>query len=189
MLPAMKRNYTTLKLSDAQSMTPAPAGVGAWAEQLREAAYDAVKEGDVKELMATYMEKAKAGDLNAAKFVLNFLTGGAPKVQVQKVMVIKKSRSTNRQAPSVKPNEPTDEELDEVCRLKPAEPASIATPAVRVLRKMAAMFLRAEGDSPAAAIAQQLEVSLEDLEAVMQCDWFQLKRGSWDLTPAGRAAI
>ncbi len=177
-----------MKLSDAQAMAPAPAGVGAWAEQLREAAYDAVKEGDVKELIATYMEKAKAGDLNAAKFVLNFLTGGAPKVQVQKV-VIKKSRSTNRQAPAMKPNEPSDEDLDEVCRLKPAEPAMIAPPAVKVLRKMAAMFIRAEGASPAGAIAQQLEVSPEELEAILQCDWFQLKRGSWDLTPMGRSAI
>lgn len=148
----------------------------------------------MKELIETYLTKAKAGDLAAAKFVLNFLTGGAPKVQVQKVMVVKRSKSTNRQAaapsPVLRPRaEQSDEDLDEACRVNASDPAMIAPPAVKVLRKLAALFIKAEGPSQGPAIAAQLEVSPEDLEAVMKCDWFKLSRGVWDLTPAGRSGV
>jgi hypothetical protein len=186
-LPAKR---ATLTLREAESRTPAPAGVGAWAEQLREAAYDAVKDQDVKDLIETYMAKAKAGDLAAAKFVLNFLTGGAPKVQVQKVLVVKRSKSTNRQAPATPRREPTDAELDEQCgRIDPAESAMISTPAVKVLRRLAARILKSEGPTAAPALAGQLEVESEELETVMRCDWFKLVKGSWTLTPEGNASV
>jgi hypothetical protein len=76
-----KRQYAPIKLAEARVLTPAPTGIGAWAEKLRQAAFDAVKEQDITELMAGLLAKAKAGDLAAAKLVLGYLTGGAPKVQ------------------------------------------------------------------------------------------------------------
>jgi hypothetical protein len=85
-----KREYRALKLSEARALTPAPTGIGAWAEKLRQAAFDAVKESDMTELMAGLLAKAKAGDLAAAKLVLGYLTGGgAPKVQ--QVLVVQQA--------------------------------------------------------------------------------------------------
>lgn len=83
----MKRGYHALKLSEARDLTPRPDGVGEWAQRLREAAFNAVSETDMTELMASLLARAKAGDLAAARLVLGYLTGGgAPRVQ-QVVMV------------------------------------------------------------------------------------------------------
>lgn len=180
LLPA-KRGYHAPRLSEMADLTPPPTGVGAWAEKLREAAYDAVKEGDVKELIQGMMEKAKGGDLKAAKFVMDFLTGGAPKVQVQTVIVHKRSKSTNRQRRDGR---------DEPPEGPPARPAPAALPdgpTVRVLRRLAARFLAAAGASHPAALVAELELPADELDTVMAgCDWFVLDGGRWALTPAGR---
>jgi len=77
----------SLKLSEARQATPAVSGVGAWAEKLRKAAFDAVSTEDMTALMQGLLKKAQAGDLAAAKLVLTYLTGGgAPQVQVTKVI-------------------------------------------------------------------------------------------------------
>lgn len=167
--------------------------MGAWAEKLREAAFDAVKETDIQEIVAKQVELAKTGDPKALKFVSEFLLGGPPKIQMQKVVVIKKSKSTNRQAgpaPVLKARQdPSDERLDEECLVKAAEPAMISPPAVKVLRRLAARILKSEGPTQAPALAAQLEVEAEELETVMRCDWFKLTKGSWTLTPEGNASV
>jgi hypothetical protein len=66
----------SLRLDEARVATPKPNGVGAWADKLRQAAFDAVKESDMTDLMGSLMKRAKDGDNNAAKLVLNYLTGG-----------------------------------------------------------------------------------------------------------------
>lgn len=179
LLPA-KRSYNPLRLNEAAEMAPPPAGIGAWAEKLRQAAYDAVKEGDVQDLIRVQMEKAKAGDLKAAQFVLDFLTGGAPKVHLQKVVVYKESRTVQRHS------KPRPEAVED--RALPAEPAMIAPPPVKVLRRLAAKILAAEGPTPAPAIAGQLEVEADHLPRILECDWFKLTGGKWALTPEGRQA-
>jgi hypothetical protein len=57
-----KRGYRSLKLADARALTPRPEGVGAWAEKLREAAFNAVSENDVTDLMKSLVERAKADE-------------------------------------------------------------------------------------------------------------------------------
>jgi hypothetical protein len=89
-----------LKLNDARILTPAPTGVGAWAEKLRAAAFNAVKEADVTEIMAGLVKKAKEGDQAAAKLVLNYLTGGGAKVQP--VVIIERGR---KKAKKIEPDE------------------------------------------------------------------------------------
>lgn len=77
-----KKGYTPLRLADARVLAPKPEGVGAWAEKLREAAFNAVREADITELMESLIARAKGGDLAAARLVLTYLTGGgAPRVQ------------------------------------------------------------------------------------------------------------
>lgn len=79
------RTNVSLKLSEAREMTPAPKGIGAWAEKLREAAMSSVEETDMKDIMSSMVKRAKNGDMQAAKFVMQFIgsmgTEGAQKPQ------------------------------------------------------------------------------------------------------------
>jgi ABC-type Fe3+ transport system substrate-binding protein len=59
-------------------------------ERLRLSMYGSVTEQDIASIMATQIEKAKAGDLKATKTVLDYLLGG----KVQKVHVEKFSMHT-----------------------------------------------------------------------------------------------
>lgn len=178
----------TLTLRDAAEAAPAPSGVGAWADRLRAAAYDAVKESDIQEVIQAQLVKAKAGDQKAAKFVLDFLTGGAPKVQLQKVVVYKQSRTVQRQA-KPRPGERHNPDLDDAMEARPTAAPVEAGPSVRVLRRLAALFLHANGPCPGPGLAAELEVSAEELETVLECEWFALTAGKWTLTPEGRQHV
>lgn len=58
---------------------PAPSGVPEWAQRLRQAAFDGITEEDMAAIVRAQVDKAKAGDQQAAKFVLEYLVGiGAP---------------------------------------------------------------------------------------------------------------
>jgi hypothetical protein len=69
----------SLKLADAKAATPPVQIIGKYAAQLREALYDACSEGELVDVMKSQVAKAKAGDTKAAKFVIDYLTGGAAK--------------------------------------------------------------------------------------------------------------
>lgn len=73
-----KREYHTTRLSECRELSPKPTGIGEWADKLRQAAFNAVKEADMTELMSGLIERAKKGDNGAAKLVLSYLAGGAP---------------------------------------------------------------------------------------------------------------
>lgn len=179
-----KRPYRPLKLTDADDRTPAPQGLGKWAENLRNAAYNAVNESDVEELIKTMMGKAKAGDVSAAKFVLGFLTGGPPKVQIQKIVI------RDRRPRKVKSVDATPVAGDGGGPpLTPAPAAMLAVPTMKVYRRLAALFLLANGPSPADAVANNLEMENAQAADVLNCDWFKGVKGKIELTPAGRQAV
>ncbi len=88
-----------LKLSEARLQTPpASGGVGEWASTLRAAAFDAVTRDDITDLMRSILEKAKSGDLRAAKLILDYLTGRQPRTSpspvTQQVMVVQSDRDS-----------------------------------------------------------------------------------------------
>ncbi len=58
---------------------PKLTGVPAWAEALRQAAFDAVSASDVKAMFAKQVELAKDGNLPATKFISNFIMKNCPK--------------------------------------------------------------------------------------------------------------
>lgn len=177
-----KRTYTPIRLDRAREDTPAPEGIGAWAEQLRQAAFDAVKPDDVTDIVAAQVEKAKEGDSAAAKFVLGYLTGqAAPKVTrvVEKIKVVEK---------------PAGQTLPPPVRVEAAEPAApppvaVDSPAARQVRRLVAFFLKSNGPSLLATIEAVLEVPGDQLRAVLNCDWFAKDGNGWSLTPAGRQAV
>lgn len=54
----------------------APVGIGDWASRLRAATFNAVNESDMTEVMQAVVKRAKAGDLAAAKLLLDYMAGG-----------------------------------------------------------------------------------------------------------------
>lgn len=72
-----KRNYRPVKLDEARERTPAVRGLGAWAEQLKSAALNAITPEAVTEIVEKQVEKARAGDAAATKFVLGFIAQAA----------------------------------------------------------------------------------------------------------------
>lgn len=178
LLPA-KRSYRPMRLDDAEAAAPAPTGLGLWAEKLRAAAYNAVTEVDVEAMIAAQVEKAKAGDAAAAKFVIGFLAAPAPKVQVQKVVI--RGRGKKRPADPDAVASPTAPPV------RRAEPNP--TPALKVYRRLAAHFIHVGGPATVAAIAQQLELPHDQVRAVIDCTWFQEAHGAIELTPMGRQVV
>lgn len=62
----------------------APNETVAWQQSLRQAAFDAISEQDVKEIFTGVVKRAKEGDAAAIKIVCEYLLGGraAPNVVV-----------------------------------------------------------------------------------------------------------
>ena len=170
-----------VKLAEARQLTPAPAGIGSFAEQLRLAAFNAVKETDIAEIITKQVELAKDGDPAAAKLVLGYLTGGgAPKQVVEKTVVVEKTRKRKvRSEPRVVPIEEAE----------PPRPVAIESPATRQLRRLVGLYLLQNRDVRASELERLTEVAGTDLAAVLNCDWFTEKNGVWMLTPTGRAAV
>lgn len=73
LLPA-KRGYNSMRLAETEVI--APIGVGDWAARLRAATFNAVNESDMTEVMQAVVKRAKAGDLAAAKLLLDYMAGG-----------------------------------------------------------------------------------------------------------------
>lgn len=165
-----------MRLEDVEANAPAPSGLGMWAEKLRAAAYNAVTESDVEAMISAQVEKAKAGDATAAKFVLGFLAGPAPKVQVKQVVI--RGRGKKRAA---------DPDASALPPARHAEPNP--TPALKVYRRLAAHFIHVGGPATVAAIAQQLELPHDQVRVVIECTWFQEAHGAIELTPMGRRVV
>ncbi len=178
------RAYQPLTLAAAGGRTPPLAGIGAWAEKLREAAFDAVKAEDITAIIASQVEKAKAGDQAAARFVLGYLTGqAAPKVEkvIERVKIIDRRGGKGvRSAERVRV---------ESAPAAPPVPVAIDSPSARQLRKLAALYLIANRPCRKAELERELEVETSTLDAVLAHEWFALDGGLWAITPAGRGAM
>lgn len=55
---------------------------------LRQAMFDAISEADVAAIVKKQVEKAKAGDVNAAKFVLANVIGAASKTTIRQTNIV-----------------------------------------------------------------------------------------------------
>jgi hypothetical protein len=173
----------TLTLADARDRTPAPAGLGTWAAKMRAAAQAAVSETDVGEILGKQVEKAKAGDANAAKFVLGFVAGAEP--PVEKVKIVEKIRVVRRgKAPRADPGTTVRVESSE-----PLPPVAIDSPALRQQRLLVGLYLAQNHNARLAEMERVLGIPGEQLRAVLNCDWFNEKAGVWGLTPAGNQNV
>jgi DNA-binding CsgD family transcriptional regulator len=156
-----KRSYSPLRLGEARELTPAPTGVGTWAEKLRDAAYDAIREDDVKAIIQKQVEKAKEGDAKATSFLLNFLTKPAPSIRVEQVVVKEPAKAR---------------------KVKPAKIEAIAR------RRRAVAKLLAQGPRSLTDIAEALGLTEKTAEHLLEHEWFCRHANSrdWQITSLGR---
>lgn len=182
----------SLKLSDARERTPAPTGVGAWAAKLKAAAFDAVMEKDMTEIMADLVKRAKSGDLGAAKLVLNYLTGPAAVAQapVQLSLPTEMTDLVNLlaerlRALSISADSPADETPPGV----PPPPPKLSGTGLAEVRERCASLLR-DGPMDAEDLAGSLDVPSDNLRRILDCPWFERIKGStWKLSDRGEEAV
>ncbi len=64
--------------SNSESNPPAPThGLPPWMTMMRQAAMNCIKEADIEQMVQAQVDKAKAGDEKALKFVFEQVLGGA----------------------------------------------------------------------------------------------------------------
>ena len=85
----MSKQENTLKLADVQAQLAATThDTLQWQAQMRAVVANAIGEIDVRQIVQKQVEKAKAGDANAAKFIMNTVLGLATPVKVSQTNVI-----------------------------------------------------------------------------------------------------
>lgn len=174
----------SLTLAEARELTPPPEGVGAWADKLRSAAFNAVSENDVQEIMEGIKKRAKEGDLNAAKMLLGYLTASAPKVS-QQIVVVQAER-VPAPARAALGFTPEDDDVPP----PPHDAAEKMTgQQLADAREQVARLLLAAGQMKPATIADQLGISLAQIDRVLCCPWFERTPKGGRLTEAGRDAL
>ena len=55
---------------------PTAATISDWQAKMRAAVFDGIREGDVKEIIATLVRNAKAGDVSACRMIFDYVLGG-----------------------------------------------------------------------------------------------------------------
>jgi hypothetical protein len=185
-----KRAYTPMRLGEARENTPAPTGPGTWASQLKEAAKNAVSVEDVAAIVQQQVEKAKAGDAAAVKFVMGFIAAESPQPQpVKEIKIIEKVKIINGGKAKRSTKVTGVEEPPRVAEAEPtpaAAPVAIDSPSLRQLRKLVGLHLAQVGVATLASIEAVLEIPADSLRAVLNHPWFAQQRGDgWSLTPEG----
>ena len=85
----MAKQENTLKLAEVQSQLAATThDTLQWQANMRAVVANAIGEIDVQQIVQKQVEKAKAGDANAAKFIMNTVLGLATPVKVSQTNVI-----------------------------------------------------------------------------------------------------
>jgi hypothetical protein len=161
--PAHADDETPLEL-------PAPEEIAERARGLRAASLAAISVADVTALVAAQVKKAKGGDARAAKLVLDYVAGAS--------------------APP--PAAPAPRSVGRPIRLESAEPPKpIALPGAGTeqYRRLVALHLLAHQPVMVAGILRLTGLESEQVDALLNHDWFQRDGATVRLTPAGRNAV
>lgn len=166
----------TLNLADARRLTPPVERLGERAQAARAAIAEAVSNDDIAEIMRKQVEKAKAGDVGSAKFVLDQVAGKMPSMQV---------------SVGVRGRPPAKDEYEEQHspRLVLASPSNDLSKdkTVGESRRTIARYLAKNGPTPWQDLAELFLIEKDCEEPVMEgCGWFERCKDGWHLTTTGR---
>jgi hypothetical protein len=130
------------------------------------AVLDGLQAEDITEIVAKQVAKAKAGDPAAAKFVIGL-------VQAQK-------RAAAPAPPAIQlaPAEP-----------EPPKPVAIDSPGAEQQRRLVAFILLAHQPMSLHGLGQQTGLTGEQVDAVLNHEWFARQNGQARLTTAGKNAV
>lgn len=131
-------------------------------------------------ILAKQVEKAKAGDAAAAKFVLGFVAATpTPVVEkvVEKVKIIERGRRRK------KPSEPA--RVVDAGQPDPPAPVAVDSPSVEQLRTMVGLYLALNHNAQIRELEQALGIPATQLKAVLNCEFFVCTAGRYGLSPAG----
>ena len=79
---------STMSLTKINGNGQHDTGVVAWQENLRQAMYDAVTPGDVKEIVAGLVTRAKAGDAKAIQMVFDYVLAAKSQIKIENSQVV-----------------------------------------------------------------------------------------------------
>lgn len=157
---------------------PSPEEIAERARGLRAASLAAISVADVTALVAAQVKKAKEGDARAAKLVLDYVAGAdAPPPPSPR--------------PMGRPPLPRDQ-YGEPIRLEPAAPPQpVALPGVGTeqYRRLVALHLLAHQPAMVVGIVRLTGLESEQVDALLNHEWFQRDGSTVRLTPAGRNAV
>ena len=90
MIREANRENRSLKLADVEQSVSVDneSTIVDWQSGLRMAAFDAITEDDVKQIVANQVKKAKEGDPNAIKFVMGTVLGSNKPVTIKQTQII-----------------------------------------------------------------------------------------------------
>jgi hypothetical protein len=77
-----------IKLSDLSKQMQDQNDIVDWQLNLQKACFGGITESDIQEIVKNQVEKAKAGDQNAIKFVMGHLLGGSRPINVHNTQII-----------------------------------------------------------------------------------------------------
>lgn len=160
-------------VKELEKLLPSPEEVALQAQELRAASVACINVSDVNEMMAAVLKKAKEGDTKSVKLILDHLNSHKPEPPKPKEPI-----RVGVQAPMAQPAEP-----------EPAKPVAIAGPGADQHRRLLAYVLLAHQPMSVAGLGQQCGLSGEQIDAVLNHEWFQRQNGQVRLTPAGRSAV
>lgn len=149
--------------------------------RMHTAAFQAINETDVADIMKAIVTKAKGGCARSAQFIMDYLGGGPPKIKV----------TINQNTDSPKPasrGRVVIQHKSEEAELRADEADSQKKPTVRDIRRHVGMYLARNGPTPPGELAKLFEFA--DCEDTVFCNWFATEmNGDWRLSEIGRAAL
>lgn len=84
----MSKQQNGLKLAEVADQVATIADMVGYQTSLRSVAVNSISEDDIKEIVASQLEKAKAGDQRAINFVFSTVLGGSAPVTIKQTNVI-----------------------------------------------------------------------------------------------------
>lgn len=156
-----------------EKVLPSPDEVAEQAQALQAASVSSINVKDVGEMMQQIMSQAKGGDVRSARLILDHL-------------------NTQRKIDAARPAPPPPKPIAvKAVDAEPpsAKPVAIDGPGVEQHRRLVAFVLLAHQPMMVASLGQQTGLSGEQLEAVLNHDWFKRDGSTVRLTPLGKNAV